>query len=107
MIPMNDVVKVYKGEKRDSWGIVTTSTVPTELKGMVTYSTDIQELSTVDGEKVVVTANIVFKGKADISVKRKDKIGIIVDGTEQELKVLQVKPVKDLASVQIFTKVVV
>lgn len=104
MIPMNDVVKVYKGGKKDSWGIVTPSTEPTELKGMVTYSTKLEELKDAEGKAVVVTASIVFKGKVDIAIN--DIVGIDV-GTEKKLKVLQVQPVKDLASVQLFTKVVV
>jgi hypothetical protein len=104
MIPLNDVVKVYKSGNKDSWGIATTTPEATELKGMVVYSTKIEELKTAEGTVVSVTANITFKGKVDVEVN--DEVGIIV-GTEKKLKVLQVLPVNDLSGVTVFTKVVV
>jgi hypothetical protein len=106
MIPLNDVVKVYKGEKRDSWGIVTSSTEPIEYKGMVTYSTSLEELKLADGTKVVVTASIVFKGKVDIEYG--DKLGID-DGTGVEIKldVAKIQPINDLSSTTLFVKVYV
>lgn len=106
MIPLNDVVKVYKGEKRDSWGIVTSSTDPVIYKGMVTYQTSFEELKLADGTKVVVTASIVFKGK--VAIEYGDEIGIDDGtGTEIKLKVGKVQPIRDLASVQLYTKVLV
>jgi hypothetical protein len=106
MIPLNDIVKVYKSEKRDSWGIVTTNTEAIVYKGMVTYQTSFEELKIADGEKIVVTATITFKGKVDIGYG--DKIGID-DGTGNEVKldVGKVQPIKDLSSVQLYTKVIV
>lgn len=106
MIPLNDVVKVYKGENKDSWGIVTSSTEPIEYNGMVTYSTSLEELKLADGTKVVVTASIVFKGKVDVDYG--DKLGID-DGTGTEIKidVAKIQPINDLASTTLYTKVLV
>lgn len=102
MIPMNDAVQLYKSGKTDKWGIVTPSTEPVHLKGMVTYTTDLKEVAGVNGEKVAVTANITFKGNVDIKVKDE-----IVFDSAFRLTVVQVQFVRDLAGKTLFTKVVV
>lgn len=102
MIPTNDKIQLFKSGKTDSWGVATTSTDPIHLKGMVTYTTDLKEVAGVNGEKVAITANIVFKGKLDINVK--DEVSF--DETKRHT-VIQVQRIRDLAGKTLFTKVVV
>jgi len=103
VIPLNDDVLVYKNEKKDSWGIVVTSTEPIEYKCMTTYATDIQELKNAEGEQIVITATIVLKGTAAIDVE--DQVSI--DGGITQQEVLKVSPIKDLSAKTVFTKVVI
>lgn len=104
MIPLNDTIRVFKGEKMDSWGVVTPSTESVDLRCLVSYSTTLEELKTLDGETVVIKATITLKGKSDLSFG--DKL-VISDTDGVLLKVLQVIPIKDLSGKQLFTKVVV
>lgn len=106
MIPLNDVVKVYKSETRDAWGIVTNEAIATELRCMVKYSTAIQELKNAKGETIVVTASIVFKGKVDIDF---NSLVSIPDGIQPNKKfdVGTIQPIKDIAGETLFTRVVI
>jgi hypothetical protein len=106
MIPLNEVVKVYKGGNTDAWGIATHDTNATEFKGMVTYSSKIEEMKTAEGETVVITATIVFKGKVDIQVGDEVSFENSLDPNKR-FKVLQVQPVNDLSGKTVFTKAVV
>jgi hypothetical protein len=103
MIPMNDVVQVYKSGKTDSWGIATSSAEPIEFNGMVVYSSKLETLRTAEGKEIVVSGNIVFKGKAD--VESGDLI-TVEDGSDKKHEVLQVFPVNDLSAKTKFTKVI-
>lgn len=102
MIPMNSKVKIYLGETMDEWGIITPSDLATEHKAMVTYSTKLEELKTVDGKTTVITATVILKGKVDINT------GAIVElDADKKLPIVQVTPINDLGGKQLFTKVVV
>jgi len=101
MIPLNDTVKVYKAGKKDSWGISQINTEPEILKCMVSEVVELIELKTVSGKAVNVTANIVFKGKADI------KVGDNINTDNGKFEVLKVQYIKDLSSKILFTKVAV
>ena len=105
MIPLKTLVKWYKSENRDAWGIVTDNTIPTELKGMVQYSTEVQEMKTTEGETVQIMATIVLKGM--VSIKPNDKVSFGQFDVEKKYKVVQVQPVQDLSGKVLFTRVVV
>ncbi|WP_275764075.1 hypothetical protein [Priestia megaterium] len=102
MIPLNDEVLVYKNEKKDSWGIVVTSTEPVKYKCMITYATDIEELKTAEGKQVVITASIILKGNAAIQLEDKVSFDDLA-----EVEVLKVQRIKDLSGKILFTKVVI
>lgn len=102
MIPMNDSIQLYKSGKTDKWGVVTTSPEAIHLKGMISYTTDLKEISGVNGERVAVTASVVFKGKVDVNIK--DEIAF---EEVDRLKIIQVQLIRDLSGKTLFTKVVV
>lgn len=102
---MNDVIQLYKSGKKDSWGIATKATEPTSLKGMVIYATTLEEMKTVEGTTINITATVVFKGMVDININ--DDVGINVStNAEKKLKVNGITLVRDLSGKVIFTKVV-
>lgn len=106
MIPLNDVVKVYKGEEKDDWGIVIPSTEPAEYKTMVTYTSELVELKDADGKAIVVSATIMFKGKVDVDYSDEITIANYIK-PDKRFKPLKIQPIMDLGRKQIFTKVVV
>lgn len=102
MIPKTDTVKIYMGEALDDWGIMKPAIEATEYKAMVTYSTKLEELKTVDGKTTVVTATVILQGKVELST------GSMLELEEgKKLPIVQITPVKDLGGKQLFTKVVV
>lgn len=104
MIPMNDVVKVYRGGNKDSWGIALPEENSSEHAALITYTTQLETMKTAEGVTVTVTANISFKGKVDIAVG--DELAL-EDFPQKKFKVLSVQPIKDLGGKQLFTKAVI
>lgn len=107
MITFDDVVRIMKAMKLDSWGISAVSEVPEEVECKIFYSLKHEELKDAEGNYIKVTGKIYFSGLYDISFE--DKISYTDDfGVEHNnLEVLDIKPIKDFGNNILYTKVTV
>lgn len=96
MIPYPHLIKVYKTNEKDDWGLPLIS-APVDYPSFVQYSSD--RVKTTQGEEVKISLNITIKGNVEVNYEDQ------VEFRDIKKQPLSVEKIYDLQGKVIATKV--
>ena len=110
LLPLNDKVTVIKQINKnpdiDEWGVAEYESTSKEYKCHISYNYKLEPVTIGEGNNIVYTAKIYFRGL--VNLDGKDKIGFSdMNGAYVEKEILTVYPVRDFGGKVLATCLIV